>query len=255
MVTRRQDRACDDRHRILVCVDQLTPTVLADLVRRGRYTTTPDGHRTVTRQDGMPHGKSEYVGVEAAADKRAFGGTEDVKRVQRDPTGDDIRNLFVAVIGAGVDAAETLAVLQPLWAPTVDDSAPGVPEPQRAAQTAIVAIRHCVAVCDDTIIRSDDPLGCSTIESIYGKTARAFTLLRQVRKIELEETTRGAHRLGGLCMCCSKEMVGSFEDRLRGGLCPRCYTAHRRYEGPADRQQWIRDERQRLLDEKDEVAA
>lgn len=66
---------------------ELTPTVIADLDRKARFTTRPDGYPSHTLSDGSSHTTAELTAVESAADRRA-------NHHHNDPTGDAIAQLF-----------------------------------------------------------------------------------------------------------------------------------------------------------------
>jgi hypothetical protein len=90
-VTRAATNALRQLHDIADTISHLTPTVIADLDRRARYTTTPDGYPTRTINDGGSHSTSELTSVESAADQRANHDDHD------DPAGDAIRRLFTDI--------------------------------------------------------------------------------------------------------------------------------------------------------------
>lgn len=95
---RRRDDAISDLRRV-------TDTTIALYVRRSRFTALPDGHKTRTLTDGLPHGDSGYTAVEAAADRLAFPGTEGVPDTCADPALLAIGGLFAALREAE-DAAD-----------------------------------------------------------------------------------------------------------------------------------------------------
>jgi hypothetical protein len=90
-MTRAATNALRQLHEIAATIAQLTPAVIADLDRRARYTTTPDGYPTRTINDGSSHGTSELTSVESAANQRATHHDDD------DPAGDAIRQLFADI--------------------------------------------------------------------------------------------------------------------------------------------------------------
>ena len=99
--TRAETRALEQLVDIRKTLDTLTPTVIAELVRKGRHTNTADGYPSRTLGDGTSGGGSELTSVETSANQAGFAGTSDdyfgrctVSQPEPDPTGEAIANVF-----------------------------------------------------------------------------------------------------------------------------------------------------------------
>lgn len=233
-------------------MSEFTPAVLREIARRGQFAAIPDGYAWSTARDGMPRGRSEYSGCEAAADRRGFAGTDEVPFWAPDKTGEWIRDMFLLLWEAGNAASGIVH--------------PGVlvVGPVAAGERALAAVRQFAkGTTEASIDRAavGDPL-FAQLAAVSTAVSKAAARLKWVGDTRHGAKDGRVSVMAGPCQACGRDVAGTELDRLLAGYCGACYqrwyqTAPVFADGSRgsrqDRNRFERERRQQLavLDEKE----